>query len=284
MAGKSRKWAEGCAIGCGALVVLGVVVGAITWLGMMQLSGKAVDTRAALDAAFPSQEVYTPPLDGAVEPDRMDRFLAVREALMPWCETFSGYRAYFGRMKDFAESEDEPPPGDFVKATGFLPKVMWRLGQDVHAYAVERNETLLAQGMGLGEYTWIFVIGYLGWLGHEPTEFMPADGEQPKVYGGRVRQAVMDMMQRHVAELEAAFAEDSGAAPPNGGEDLALWRAELVALQNDPKRTPFADGLPPALAASFEPYRDELERGFCPATCDMDLTRTERTGLWYDHR
>ncbi len=69
-----------------------------------------------------------------------------------------------------------------------------------------------------------------------------------------------------------------------GARNLAVWRAELVALQNDPRRRPFQDGLPPALAGSLEPFREDLERLFCPATCELDLMRTERTGIWYDHR
>jgi hypothetical protein len=121
MAGKSRKWPEGCAIGCGALVVLGLVFGGITWLGMMQLSHKAIESRAALDQAYPSQETFTPALDGSIAPDRIERFIAVREALMVACPQFTEHRAVFQRMQKYDEAEEEPPAGDFLNVTGSMP-------------------------------------------------------------------------------------------------------------------------------------------------------------------
>jgi hypothetical protein len=42
--------------------------------------------------------------------------------------------------------------------------------------------------------------------------------------------------------------------------------------------------LPRELAASLEPFREELELLFCPATGELDIMRTEKRGLKYDHR
>ena len=284
MAGKSRKWPEGCAIGCGALVVLGLVFGAITWLGMMQLSHKAIESRAALDQAYPSQETFTPALDGSIAPDRIERFVAVREALMAACPPFTEHRAVFQRMQKYDEAEEEPPAGEFLNVTGSMPKTLWRIGRDVHNYAIARNGALLEHELGLGEYTWIFVVAYYGWLGHEPVDFLLEDDEKPKVYSGRVRGEVIDMIGRHLTELEEALAAGTGSAPAGADRSLPLWRAELVALQNDPVRRPFQDGLPPELERSLAPFRADLEPLFCPATCELDLTQTIKTGLWYDHR
>jgi len=55
-------------------------------------------------------------------------------------------------------------------------------------------------------------------------------------------------------------------------------------LQADPQRLPFADGWPSALTRELESYRAELEATFCPATEELDLTRTEREGIGFEHR
>ncbi len=284
MAGRLRFWPEGCAIGCGVLAIIVIVVGAVGWLGMMQLSGKAMESRAALEEAYPAQSAYTPPLDGAIAPDRMERFLAVRDALMPWCEAFTSYRTVFLRMEEYEQSDEEPPAGEFAKDTGSIPKTLWRLGRDVHRFAAERNEALLAQEMGLGEYTWIYVTAYFGWLGREPAPFVVSGKDAPRIYEDRVRGEVMGMMRRYVAGLDSVLSATPGSVSPDAAANLALWRGELVAMENDPERRPFQDGLPPALASSYVPYRTRLEELFCPATCEMEFSRTVKSGLWYDHR
>ena len=57
---------------------------------------------------------------------------------------------------------------------------MFRVGRDFGDYVAARNEALLAQGMGLGEYTWIYALTYHVWLGHAPT---PAMGARAKKNG-----------------------------------------------------------------------------------------------------
>ena len=67
------------------------------------------------------------------------------------------------------------------------------------------------------------------------------------------------------------------------GEPLRAWREELAALEADPRRIPFADGLPEPLALRLEPHRIELENLYCPVICELDLTRTFREGIGYEH-
>ena len=61
-------------------------------------------------------------------------------------------------------------------------------------------------------------------------------------------------------------------------------QTELAALQANPERLPFAEGLPARLTIELESYREDLLRLHCPATDELDLTRTEREGIGFEHK
>jgi hypothetical protein len=147
---------------------------------------------------------------------------------------------------------------------------MLRVGRDFGDYVTARNEALLAQEMGLGEYTWIYVVAYHSWLGHPPVKAI--EGRSRKnVFHDRVLPQVREMIRRHLA----------GAA---GSPTAVAWRSELEALDDVRERIPFEDGLPRELEDSLEPFRDELERLACPAASELDVVLTVRSGIGYDHR
>ncbi len=50
-----------------------------------------------------------------------------------------------------------------------------------------------------------------------------------------------------------------------------LVAAELAALDADPGRMPWQDGLPEAFAVGLDPYRDRLEESYSPATNPFEL-------------
>jgi hypothetical protein len=187
-------------------------------------------------------------------------------------------------MEDYEEAEEEPPAGDFLSSLGAVPSTLWHLGRDVGEYAIARNHTLLRNEMGLGEYTWIYVITYFAWLGNRPVDFPVKSEGGTKILHGRVLGELKDMIERHLADLDAAQTAPAPSAPPGSRSSAALWRAELEALLRDPARIPFQDGLPPELEGSLEPFRDALERLYCPVMGELEIMRTVKTGLWYDHR
>ena len=86
MAGTGKKWAIGCGIGCGfLLLILGLVVGGGIFAGK-RIAQRAETMEASFDrvgAEFGSPEDYTPPLDGRIPSDRMEAFFAARDAMEP---------------------------------------------------------------------------------------------------------------------------------------------------------------------------------------------------------
>ncbi len=265
---------ERAGIGCLVLVVGVTILLSGLWVAMMNLTKQAVETRQVLDDTYPSQETFTPNLNGAIPANRIERFLAVRRMLMPQCETFSEYRAAFQGMDELENAEEEPPAGEAMDRVGAVSSALWGMARTVGEYAIDRNQVLMENEMGHGEYTWIYVITYYSWLGNQPEDFPVKHGDRTKIFHGRVLEQIRAMIERHVAELEALN-------PPVGG---GPWRAELDSLNRDENRIPFQDGLPSELQESLEPFRAELEQVFCPATGELEIMWTVKTGAWYDHR
>lgn len=273
MSKSGRPLLRGCAIGCGLLVLLGALfAGGFTW-SMARLDRGALAGRESLEQEYPGPDRYTPRVDGTIPEERMRRFLAVRRELAASCAPIAEHWRRFDAMNELAESEDASPR-EFFRQVSRVARDFPHVPQDYGAYVAARNRALLEQRVGLGEYTWIYSVAYLGGLGYRPMRAMPGS-EHPDLMIERVIPQLREMMARRLAEA-------GGEERPPGS--LAPWRAELDALTQDPRRVPFQDGLPPELAASVEPFRPELEALACPEASELDLTRTVRRGLWYDHR
>ena len=287
---------KGCLMGCGCLALV-AILGFGGWIGATVLKTRgAMASRDALDAAYPGPDEYVPPFDDALDPLRLQRYLAVRTELLASCEGFGEVAAAFREMEARGEEIDrhEGDPsfseilGMLGGAGGFVGRAMGLAG-DIADYQVRRDKALLGNGMGLGEATWIQAAACYGLLGHEPAFPIPNEGRRGR---GSVRRrlntVVQGMIARHLAELQAALdalPDGSEADAPTGETSsllaarIATWRAEQDALTGDPDRLPFEDGLPPDLAASLEPLRADFERTWCEATSGLDLMRTEAHGL-----
>jgi len=278
MSDAKRKTLTGCAIGCGVMLLLFLVgMGTTTWFTFRGYD-QALRTRETLDQLYASQASYTPPPDGTIPAERMQRFLAVRRALVPFCERVSEHQQVFQRLSSY-EDMDRPSVKEVFADGGRVITGLFRIGFDFGDYVATRNEALLAREMGLGEYTWIYVTAYFSWLGHRPVRIIEED-DRPRIFQDRVFAEIRGMIERHVAARQADL-DHPATADPAG---LAAWRAELEALGGDAERIPFEDGLPPELEASLQPFRDELVELACPAACELEVVRTEKAGSRYDHR
>jgi hypothetical protein len=269
MAKSRRKTLKQYGIGCGLLVLFVVVVlaGLSGWVFLGYREAFVVRDR--LEQVHETQDEFTPPGIGGIPRDRLHRFVAVRETLYPLCEKVSGHQRLFARIQGHVDS-DRPPDGSLIRDGFRAATSMLRVGRDFGDYVTARNEALLAEDMGLGEYTWIYVLAHYSWLGLQPVAAIEGES-RPSVFYDRVLPQVREMIRRHVAE-----AGDSQSA--------AAWRSELEALDRDPRRVPFEDGLPPELESSLSPFRDEFERLACPAAGELDVVLTVKSGIGYDHR
>jgi hypothetical protein len=151
--------------------------------------------------------------------------------------------------------------------TSLLPRVI--------DFVSARSEALLEVGMGPGEYMYVYSVAYYSWLGKSPADgpsftLVGDDGdnqgrqvgqdefdvreERREMVLTRVNETILPMLRR---QLEAA-AETPGA-DPRWREQLA---AEIEAMESDPFRIPWRDGVPEPIAKSLEHYRRELESSY----------------------
>ena len=262
MASKVPRWLLGCGVGCGVVVVLvlaAVTVGAVSFNRMMGDVDRATEMRAELEERFDAPENFTPAADGSVAPDRLERFLQVRQALEPLCSRFD---QVLGRIEEIDEREKAPGIGDMFGLLGgalSFPKLMTD-------YVAGRNQALLDAEMGLGEYTYIYVMAY----STGPAEDRQEEERLERPLSRRIRRNAAGMLERQRALL---------AADGEGTGELALLDDEIEALRADGSRRPWQDGLPSAVADSLDPGQEELQRLACPLAADFALGRTERRGL-----
>ena len=133
-------------------------------------------------------------------------------------------------------------------------------------------------GIGFGEYTYVYALAYYAWLGHSPSdgpetaiaeeeaEFGPRMGN---AFIGRVRGDLLQMLRNQRDSLVGVEVADGWLEALDG---------EIAALEADARRMPWQDGLPEAIAASFEPYRERLEASYNSVTNAFELGRNRKRG------
>jgi len=141
------------------------------------------------------------------------------------------------------------------------------LGADIGNFFEARNRALLEQGMGLGEYSYLYVVTYYGFLGHDPRDSVE-DVPMPNVAARRLSGELRSMLRHQLDSLPAD-------APDGWRERLA---AEIATLEEEPRRLPWEDGLPGPIAASLEPYRERIEASYRAETNPFELGRNKRRG------
>lgn len=277
MAGGARKWLLGCGIGCGVMVLLAAGVGTVGFLGVRKAMDRGKDIESGyeeLKARYGAPEDFVPAPDGAVPAGRMLAFLAAREAL-------AADRQVAGdilRTLD-GQSADGTPPGFLQKAqAGF------RLVPVMMDFVERRNQALTAQGLGLGEYYYIYSLAYFNLLGKDLADgpsftvtshdeggdnrgFQWEAGKNDRSEDSRDDRERSIRRYLHGVQLQMARNQLEGLTALGGDEaDRQRLEAEVAALGNDPRRLLWETGLPEAVRASLEPYRAQLEATYDPMT------------------
>jgi hypothetical protein len=296
------KWLLGCGIGCGLVVLIFAMLGVGGFLffrNTMESFELAGETRDRLDEAHGPAEDFVPWLDGAVPAERVEAFLAVRDSLEESRREFESTLDYLPeaerRMKEEGASTWEK-----IRMGLRLGQRGLGMGETIGEHFVARNRALLAHGMGVGEYTWLYAVAYYSFLGHSPAD---AHEKAEVRFGGddddaefswedddhdrrelrnrqrRIWRQTLSMLENQLAELDSL---------PRGRVDPA-WRAEVQAeisrMLDEPGRVPWQDDLPPQMAASLEPYRDRLEATYSRVTNPFELGEGEgRPGVTFRRR
>jgi hypothetical protein len=275
MSSAARKWAVGCGIGCGLALLVVILAVAGGYFGIKNIARAVDESTEAMNAVqkrFGSAWDYCPDPAGTVSDDRVEAFLAVRDA------TAARREGMEGDLAALSEAESEASPASMARAMkagfGLVPAMM--------GYFTDRNRAYLDFNLGPGEYLFLYAVTYYSWLGKSP-----ADGPPFVIVGddqGHRRLSEEEIREQRLAEAGervnrpllrmlrnqlAALGEDREPA------SVSEWRRrledEIRALESDPRRVPWQDGLPEALSSSLEPYRERLEASYSELCNPIEL-------------
>ncbi|HSL17643.1 MAG TPA: hypothetical protein VLB51_07025 [Methylomirabilota bacterium] len=257
MTEQGASWFRGCGLGCVGLAVIGVI--AVVGMTVSLRSGfdEAHARRQQLEQRSAGGTPFTPAADGTIPADRVEAFLAVREALAPVCaelEARDDEAEEFERLAD-----EEASPKVALPVILRLTRSMMGLPFLFAELESVRNQALLETGMGLEEYTWLYIVVYHDQLAQAGAETRLLSGSADNE---RIRADLRALLHR---QLEAARAASLGDAW------LGTLAAEVHALDLDPDCLPWQDGLPEPVEASLAPYRERLDAAFSAASAEFEL-------------
>ena len=266
MSESSHQWVRGCAFGCGGLVVLLVLALVGMSFSMRRAFDDAHADREVLEQQFGDSDAFTPAVDGIVSQGRVSAFLDVRTAL---AEVHGRIEGVDREMGDFEELTDDGEPElrvalpAVVRLTRSMMGLPWVFGEIERV----RNHALVEGGMGIGEYTYIYVLAYHDEL---VTPKDQANLFSASATNSRVRTELREMIRRQLTAARTELPEDD--------EWVGVLEEELALLDSDQRRIPWQNGLPVQLARCFVPARDALDATYSAAAAEFELLNSTVRG------
>lgn len=273
---KKSNWLLGCGLGCAGLIAVIII---ITIWGLSGLK----DTRQGFDSAeeirknieekFGISGDFVPAADGSIPAERLKIFLAVRDATEEYRNNIIRFFESLPQGEADNMEFDSKPLGEKIGSIFQIFKSSIGMGSDIGYLLEARNQALLEKGMGIGEYTYIYVISYYSWLGHSPGDG-PRKTRNPASWADRVRSKMHnDLLRMLSSQLDSS-------ANVGNAEELGQWRSDLAdeieKMKRDEGRIPWQDSVPRIIAESLEPFRDRLEQAYSPITNPFELTISRR--------
>jgi len=264
MTGSNSKWLVGCCIGCAVLIMGSAAVGYFGVRKVVREFDTAETVGREVSSRFGEGEDFTPSADGTIAPERIEVFLEIRETTAP---ERAELEASLGRLAKGAEGSPDGVIGTIRSALGMLPKMARYIGR--------RNQIFLDRGMGPGEYLYLYSVAYFSWLGHPSEDGPPfmlveeegqagvraGDNEAVLAQRGENIRRLLNRQLLPVLENQLAALGLAEETDPDGGWREALV-GEVAAMEADPLRLPWQDGVPEVIRGSLEPYRERFEKSY----------------------
>lgn len=273
----TRKWLVGCGLGCGGLIFLSIAGPLVFGLAMTRPMDRAMEIQKEIVKRHGATAAWAPPA-GPPAPDRIEAFLAVRRAVMPQCPKFTKAAEGFAAMDEMGRRSDEPTKGELLRAVGKVSGTVFGMIGDIAELHRLRDEALLAQGMGLGEYDWIYTLAFQSWLGNPVVDSI--DGK----HGSRAESVRENRAKARQLDLMSAMVRREGDALDQAGraDEAAAWRAEADRMERSEDPVPFSTGgLPEAWVAAFSARGDDLRAAWCAPMAEHDLSEVRKSGFSY---
>ena len=207
---------------------------------------------------------YTPPADGFIDPERLEHFIQVREAVQDNCRAFQDILDDVIKIENI-ESDPGMPTGEKVSEGIDSFKSMFGAVPAIVDFMDARNSALLSEEMGLGEYIYIYLAAYAEQLALEPRGRY---AKQEEAYlSPRARKEFVQILGNQLAALQPD-ASTRGLA--------AELQAEISALEDGSHTSPWPDGPPAKTAESLAPFRDRISPLYCEGLVQIEVLQKNK--------
>lgn len=258
---KSRKW---------RLLALATVlffVGAGIYFFILPIQESKRLEQSLIDR-FDWATRYTPPADGFIPSQRVERFIRVREAVQANCKTFQDIMDSVIRLEGI-ESDQDMSAGEKASEGFDSLKKMFSAAPAFLEFMDARNSALLAKEMGLGEYIYIYLAAYGEQLAKEP-DGRYADQEEAYL-SPRARGEYVRILGNQLAALQVTQRDTE--APAALAADL---QSEINAIENGSHVAPWPAGPPRGTRESLEPFRERLSALYCEGIVRVEILQKNR--------
>ncbi len=258
-----KTWRTGCGYVVASLIFFAGVTGFVALRPVREAKRGEQD----LNDRFGEFSAFSPAPNGAVAPERIEAFITVRERLREPCTRFQEHSDRFeeiGRMEEQGELSSGDILDGFKAAVGFGPGFLDLMRT--------RNSALSDVGMGLGEYSYIYVLAYGDQLSSLLEEM-----SRDRLIKPRTRRELTQILFNQLSTPAARSGDGMNTELRTAVQD------EIIALDSGIHAFPWQDGLPPPLEASIAPFEDRLDELFCEATVRFELRqKNKNTGGFGD--
>lgn len=266
----TKNWLMGCGIGCGAVLViliLLIITGVLFIKNTVSFFKESSDIAANLSELYGDVGDYAPEPDGSIKRQRIEAFLTAREKTAPVREKLERTIAVLEEVRKRGDTRGARTPGQGLRviknAFGMIPQ----LGE----FYAGRNRALLEAEMSLGEYFYIYSIAYYSWLGKSPGDgpgfrIVRRGGvwnaeewegredleERWRRMSEQINPLILPMLRNQLAALR----EQTERLSNENWEEML--EAEIEAMERDNSRIPWQDGLPDLTELSLRLFRQRF--------------------------
>ncbi len=212
---------------------------------------------------------YTPPADGIIQPDRLQRFIRVREAVQDNCRTFQNIMDNVIKLETL-ESDESLSVSQKTSESFDSLKSMFSAAPAFLEYMDARNTALLTEEMSMGEYIYIYLAAYGEQLANE-SQGRYADQEEAYL-SPRARKEYVRILGNQLAALQASDQHQEATS-------LALaveLKTEIAALEDGSQLSPWPYGPPARTSESLAPYRDRISALYCEGIVRVEILQKNK--------
>lgn len=216
---------------------------------------------------FDWAEKYTPSIDGSIAAQRIEAFIRVREALQTVC---ADYQAILISISDLDKLEDDQDnSATEVASTGMQGfKSAFSAGPKMLEFSGTRNQALLDENMGLGEYMYIYLTSYGKQLANEPDSAF--SGMEEAFISDRARKEFIQILTNQLLAIQTSGPQ---SADPALITDL---QAEVEALKDGSHSSPWPNGPVGKTREALAPYQQRLSDLYCSGVVKIELLQKNR--------